>query len=108
MKKTIKIIFIILSIVVIVFTMVLYGLHKKAERDYQEKGAQLIAKIENFKQIEKRLPNTIEELGIEESMNEGPYYEKKDSVKYVVFFNIGFDNTLIYYSDKKEWKDEKY
>ena len=82
MKKTIKIIFIILSIVVIVFTMVLYGLHKKAERDYQEKGAQLIAKIENFKQIEMRLPNTIEELGIEESMNEGQYYEKNNNISY--------------------------
>ena len=108
MKKIIKIIFIILSIVVFAFIIVMYGLHKKAEHDYQEKGTQLIAKIENFKQLEKRLPNTIEELGIEEPMNEGPYYEKKDSVKYVVFFNIGFDNTLIYYSDKKEWKDEKY
>lgn len=39
-----------------------------------------------------RLPNTVADLGIVEQMGEGPYYEKKDSLNYVVFFNIGFDN----------------
>jgi hypothetical protein len=39
-------------------------------------------------------------------MGEGPYYEKKDSLNYVVFFNIGFDNTKTYYSETKEWKNE--
>ena len=105
MNKIIKILLAI-SILVIVLSIVLYGLHKKAENDYYERGAQLITKIEKFRNDKKRLPDTIEELGIEEPMNDGPYYEKKDSAKYVVFFSIGFDNTLIYYSDKKEWKDE--
>ncbi len=38
-------------------------------------------------------------------MGEGPYYEKIDSLKYIVYFNIGFDNTLTYYSESKDWKE---
>jgi hypothetical protein len=52
------------------------------------------------------LPNTVEELGLVEPMNEGPYYEKKDSLSYIVYFNIGFDNTKTYSSETKKWKDE--
>ena len=44
-------------------------------------------------------------IGVGEETNQCSYYEKMDSASYV-FFNIGFDDTKIYYSDKKEWKDE--
>jgi hypothetical protein len=36
-------------------------------------------------------------------MNQGPYYEKKDSVNYIIYFNIGFDEAKIYYSETKKW-----
>jgi hypothetical protein len=92
----------ILTVLIIVF----YALQNQEKYNYQKRGALLIDKIETFRQIETRLPNNVNELGLEEPMNDGPYYEKKDSVNYIVFFNIGFDNVKIYYSDKKEWKDE--
>lgn len=105
MKKYIKIV-ILTVIVLVVFFLVLHIRRNQEDNDYQKRGALLIEKIETFRQLERRLPNNVKELGLEESMNEGPYYEKKDSVTYVVFFNIGFDNTKIYYSDKKEWRNE--
>ncbi len=34
----------------------------------------------------------------------GPYYKKKDSMNYIVYFLIGFDHEpYTYNSDKKEW-----
>ncbi|NCC99668.1 MAG: hypothetical protein EOL95_08230 [Bacteroidia bacterium] len=99
MKNKIIIIFCTL----IVFVFALNVLRYQKNKDYQKRGSLLIDKIETFRQLEKRLPNDVKELGLEEPMNDGPYYERKNSVTYVVFFNIGFDNTIIYYSNKKEW-----
>ena len=31
------------------------------------------------------------------------YYEKKDSVNYIIYFTIGFDEAKIYYSETKKW-----
>ncbi len=102
-RKLTIIIFISILIIVPVF---IYELQRQENNDYYRRGSFLINKIETFKQIEKRLPDNIDELGLEEPMGEGPYYEKKDSINYIVFFNIGFDDVKIYYSNKKEWKDE--
>ena len=88
------------------FFAIWYLLQKQESRNYQKEGNLLINKIETFRQIEKRLPDNLTDLGIEDPMNSGPYYEKKDSVNYIVFFAVGFDETYIYYSDKKAWKTE--
>lgn len=73
---------------------------------YEEKGNLLIKKIETYRRLKNSLPNSLTELGIEEPMNEGPYYEKIDSINYKVYFNVGFDNSKVYYSKLKEWRDE--
>jgi len=104
-KGLIKVITIIVSILLII-VILMYGLKIREKNNYLKRGYLLINKIETFKNKEKRLPNSVKELGNEEPMDEGPYYEKRDSTRYVVFFNIGFDETLIYYSDKKEWENE--
>ena len=75
----------------------------KEKQTYENKGEYLINKIENFRIKNKRLPNTVLELGEKEPMNQGPYYEKKDSVNYIIYFNIGFDEAKIYYSETKKW-----
>ena len=96
----------IVLVIVIMLLLVLHLLSVQEDRGYERRGQVLIDKVEAFRQAEKRLPENVEELGLEEETNQGPYYEKMDSASYVVFFNIGFDDTKIYYSDKKEWKDE--
>lgn len=95
-----------MAVSISIIFVLLYVLKNTENNDYQKRGKLLIDKIETFRQIENRLPNSVAELGVEEPMNDGPYYEKKDSVNYIVFFTIGFDNAKIYYSDKKEWKCE--
>lgn len=99
----------VISAVVVILVLgalaILY--FKYAEnKKYEKLGDELIAKVEEYRRQNNTLPNNISELGIIETMGEGPYYEKKDSVYYIVFFNIGFDNTKTYYSKTKKWKDE--
>lgn len=72
---------------------------------YKYSGYFLIEKIEEYKLKNKRLPKSLWELNVETGMGEGPYYEMIDSTKYEVYFNIGFDDILIYSSDTKEWKE---
>lgn len=106
MKKILIKIGLLVVSILIAITIVLF-MQNIEKNNYQKCGAVLIDKIETFRQTETRLPNSVKELGLEESMNSGPYYERKDSVNYVIFFTIGFDETLIYYSDKKEWKKSR-
>ena len=81
-------------------------LQKIEDCDYRQRGALLINKIEMFRQIKKQLPENVRELGLDEPMDQGPYYKKIDSVNYIVFFNIGFDHEVkIYFSNKKEWEN---
>lgn len=101
-KKTLML---IVSIVIFLL-LSLYFLQNNESNKYLKEGKILIEKIETFRKTNKRLPNNLTEIGINEPMKEGPYYEKKDSLNYIVFFNIGFDNAKIYYSDKKIWKFE--
>lgn len=101
-KKIIISVVAVLVLAGLVFFYFRYTENKK----YEKEGAELIAKIEEYRKQKNRLPNDVSELGLAEPMGEGPYYERKDSLNYTVFFNIGFDNTKTYYSQTKEWKDE--
>ena len=75
---------------------------------YQKIGNEFVYKIEQYKKQNKRLPDKLSDIGVEEGMGEGPYYERKDSFEYILFFNIGFDNDAkTYYSKTKKWKDER-
>ena len=107
MKLKIKIGLIALISLSVVILGIYYALSKQQEKEYENKGAILIQKVENFRTIEKRLPENLTELGVEEPMDEGPYYEKLDSLNYKVYFNIGFDNSKVYYSELQEWKQEQ-
>lgn len=84
-----------------------YFLLRHAEDEkYKQAGARLIKKIETYRVLNNRLPNTIADIGLTEPMEQGPYYEKTDSLYYIVFFNIGFDETKTYYSQTQNWEDK--
>lgn len=98
---------IIATILLIILSLgFLYWMMYHQENSYESKGNLLVKQIETYKEVENRLPNNLNDLGIVEPMNEGPYYEKIDLINYKVYFNIGFDNSKVYYSRLKEWKDE--
>lgn len=101
MKKLI----IVISVVVIIILGVFFYLSTLESQEYKEKGSLLIEKVEKYKSQYGQLPESVKNLKIESEMGEGPYYEKVDSLKYIVYFNIGFDNMLTYYSDTEIWKE---
>jgi hypothetical protein len=95
----------VIVFLVLVVSLVFYFRYAENKK-YEKRGIELITQIEDYRRENNRLPNIVADLGIVEQMGKGPYYEKKDSLNYVVFFNIGFDNTKTYYSETKEWKNE--
>lgn len=100
MKKSI-IVFIIITIIIFIIVI----LRKCEYNNYLNKGEELIILVEKYKQNTGKLPESVSELGIKETMGEGPYYEKKDT-SYIIYFNIGFDKSLIYDSNNKKWQYE--
>ncbi len=74
---------------------------------YSEKLAErneTVVQIEKFRKEKGRLPNSLNEIGIEEK-EEGPiYYEKKSESRYVLWFGKELGESVTYDSDTKEWK----
>ena len=99
MKKAIKFIIVILSLLIL-FILVL----KQIElRDYKGKGDVMLEKISNYKKLNGELPNNSTDFFYSNEMGEGPYYEKINDSRFVVFFNIGFDNKLKFNSISEKW-----
>jgi len=98
-----------LFISILALVLILIGafiiLRHSENRHYKNRGKQLILKVENYNKNYGEFPKSVDELNVEPQMGEGPYYEKVDSSKYIVYYNIGFDNTLTYYSDSQTWKE---
>lgn len=69
----------------------------------EEQGNELVKKIEVYKEKNRELPKTIEDLGIIETL-EGPlFYVRCDSVNYMVYYGTTVGEGMYYYSDTKEW-----
>ena len=96
-------------LIVLVVILVLLGwilcIQYREDKLYEKEGQVLIDKIEYYKSIHKRLPNSMESLGEKETMSNGPYYEKVDSNVYKIYFCIGFDDYKVYNSRDKKWSN---
>jgi hypothetical protein len=67
-------------------------------------GNVLVDKIERYNKEHNQLPESLADIGIKETM-EGPlYYEKKDSLSYIVWFGQTFGESKTYYSATKRWE----
>jgi len=104
-RRIINIISSILMLLAFLFIIWLFLVHQQ-NRKMEIKGSKLIDKIEEYRQKNGQLPNTVKEMGLEESEGWGPFYEKIDNVNYKVYFSIGFDNSKEYYSKTKKWEDK--
>lgn len=67
-------------------------------------GNSIIQQIEKFKSTRGRIPEGLYELGLTVT-EEGPLYYEKRSDEYILYFNVGFDDTYTYYSKSKKWED---
>ncbi len=72
-----------------------------------QEGNEYIKKIEHFKKINNTLPNSLSDIGISVFSESDPpiYYEKIDSIRYIISFGTTLGDSKIYYSDTKQWED---
>ena len=49
-------------------------------------GNEVVSKIENFRKVKGRLPNSLTEIGIEETESGPIYYKKESETKYTLWF----------------------
>lgn len=99
--KKILVYIVIIAVTIIGFFLLL----KKQELySYKERGNELIRKIHKFEKVNHKLPNSISDFEVDTEMGEGPYYEKLNDTIFIVYFNIGFDDKLIFDSNKNDWK----
>lgn len=99
MKKILLILFICISTLLITR----YILILIENNEYKDKAEHTISMIETYLSINGYLPDSIQVLGIQESIGKGPYYQKSDSSQYIIYYNIGFDSKYVYNSKSKEW-----
>lgn len=64
---------------------------------------EIIFKIEHYQQVNKKLPASLEEIGITEN-EEGPvYYEQKAAEEYILWYGQELGESKIYNSKTKRW-----
>lgn len=91
------------SIAVIIIAIYFF-LRFQEFNSYTKRGDELISKINKFEKIENQLPNATSDFKVDIEMGEGPYYEKLNDTTFIVYFNIGFDDKIIFNSNKKKWE----
>jgi len=73
----------------------------------QRLGEQVVAKVEKFRQVNGRLPDSLQEIGIEvKSLSDPPvYYLKKSSDHYIVWYGLNLGESMTYDSHTKLWEE---
>ena len=68
-------------------------------------GNEIAAKIESFRQANRRLPDSLREIGLAEESEAGPiYYEKKSATRYWLWFGMELGESVTYDSEYGTWK----
>jgi hypothetical protein len=66
-------------------------------------GEQIIQKIDNYAEINNKLPEGLNDLGVEEK-KEGPiYYLKKNSKSYIIWYELPSGKSKVYDSSIRNW-----
>jgi len=68
------------------------------------KGNEIVIKVENFRNKNGKLPNSLSEIGVAETESGPIYYEKKSESRYVLWFGKELGESVTYDSETKQWK----
>lgn len=94
-----------LGVLLLLFVVWFFYFRTARENNLINEGNILVKKIELFRAENKRLPNSLEEIGIPEKDGFNVlYYYKRDSLHYTVSFPISAEEHKFYYSDTKQWE----
>jgi len=105
MKKS-KYLILIIGLLVLFFSVWFFCLKDDRENRLINEGNALVEKIETFRVKHNRLPNSLEEIGLEERDGiDVIYYDKRDGLNYTISFGTSLGESKFYYSDNKKWED---
>ncbi len=98
MKRVLAVVVLLTGLLIASFF--LYRNYK--DNDLISRGNLVIQNIEDFRQKKGRLPNSLDELGIHD---DELFYNKWDSVNYMVWYGTSLGESVTYYSDTKKWEE---
>jgi len=64
-------------------------------------------KIIQYQKINGRLPDKLDEIGIEEKMNGPIYYQKKTDSTFIIYYSGGIGESMVFDPKTKEWKSDR-
>lgn len=99
----IRLAFVLGAILIGLYVMFMIMGHNE-RKEWRAKGQVMIERIEDFRMNNGRLPESVEEMGLEKEVSIGPFYNKKEDGIYEILFIISSDDTYIYSSDTKKWR----
>lgn len=74
------------------------------EKALIDKGNNIIQEIESYQSINKCLPITLTDIGYSVTI-EGPiYYQKQDSLSFILWFGTTIGESIEYNSQSKKWE----
>lgn len=100
-----KVFFIIGISLILIFCIWFFFLRTHREKKLIKEGNIIIEKIENYKLENNKLPESLGDIGIVETWDYPLYYQKEDSIYYILYFGMSFEENKTYYSDSKQWED---
>lgn len=106
MKRS-KYILKILSFLILLFAFWFFYLRTARENKLIQKGNALVELIEAYRAEYKKLPTSLEDIGLEERDGRDVlYYGQRDSLHYIISFGTSLGESKIYYSDSRQWEDK--
>lgn len=64
-------------------------------------------KIIQYQKIYGRLPDKLNDIGIEEKMNGPIYYQKKTDSTFIIYYSGGIGESMVFDPKTKEWKSDR-
>jgi len=96
-----------ISVLVLFGLFALWGCGNNRENYLIQQGNEFVKKIEQYKEVNNRLPASLSDVGIvvKDEANPPIYYERRDSIHYTVWFGTTLGESKIYYSDSRKWEN---
>lgn len=102
-----KAVLIIISVLLSLFFFWFFLFKNRNENRLMSLGNEIVEKVEDYRIKYKKLPNSLNEIGIQivDENNPPLYYEKKNDANYVIWFATSSEDIKTYYSDTKKWEN---
>lgn len=105
MKK--RAIWILLIVALIISYYLIMALTPFGDYSRIREGNAIVKKIEDYRTKYKRLPSSLDDVGIPviDESNPAFYYVKEDSTRYILYFGKSLGESRAYHSDSGKWDD---